>query len=874
MRRTSPLGAGGASAPSLHDARRPPERQSSQGRDGPATHGRDARATRLAVSIVAAVLAGCASELAAGRRHGEAGLCPGEAGFKAAEHPFMLWTRADLAVMRKRVETQEWAKAALQRWLAHKNGKVRELGRLVQYAALGDKDAGQKEKAELMRVLRSPIPRGGAQWITVLRYDLLYGELTAEERKAFEEMARIYIDNAIFQNAVFNPKIFNDSRRYSRYDARKYTRTNWLPNIIWPRKVSANLMAAALRDEKLIRRTWAAYGSWKWYFDEYLCDIGFYSEEFSKMGATPGAMLVYCLAVERLGLNELGFGYTGKGGATMRGHIEGLLHLGYPRIDVGSTRPQYPMLTIGDLRQVGSSQSWNLPSPAFQHSLVMGYTADGGGGTVRWKAHGAWGGVIRGKHAQWDGYGGFTPKMQIPLWFELGHARWPQAGFGYFLAQMRAPNEKRYMPSLLFGLEPIDPREVEAPPGPSAVWPQRGLVMLRADESHGYWESPAPAAAMRLATNYAHNVIDNFALVGFYAFNRPIYLNRQVTPGYASGWSRSIQSHCGLTVDGAEPKFTNATSVRKALPEPVKFVAARSKEVFAGTDLTRSLMLTREYLLDVAHLVSDRPRRCCWFGHALGVQKDDDASRWKQAKLPEGVKELTGVRAFDAGQRAWSMTTLQAGRAGRLAGGRAARPDKAGRGTQGRLPRQWYDRKIGVRMSMLGEAGTTAYAATTPLPVRRVREKGKTGWRHEDVPSEVGGVTVVVARTAPATTFAALHEPFEGGGHRIETFDRIQQTKDGLAVRIVGKPGSGVNDRAMLRLGDNHDKPLTLAGGGESFTFADYAFIRIGPDKVEACGDLRAMKIRVAGRPRLLINDRPVRCPVKDGYLLYSSAPR
>ena len=42
-------------------------------------------------------------------------------------------------------------------------------------------------------------------------------------------------------------------------------------------------MAALLMDEKLIRNVWSAYGSWKWYFDEYLCDIGFYSEKFSKM---------------------------------------------------------------------------------------------------------------------------------------------------------------------------------------------------------------------------------------------------------------------------------------------------------------------------------------------------------------------------------------------------------------------------------------------------------------------------------------------------------------------------------------------------------------------------------------------------------------
>jgi len=63
------------------------------------------------------------------------------------------------------------------------------------------------------------------------------------------------------------------------------------------------------------------------------------------------------------------------------------------------------MLTIGDLRGSGSSrQGKNLPTFAFQHSLVRGYLPDelvGGPeeqgssrGIQRWQAHGAWGGAM------------------------------------------------------------------------------------------------------------------------------------------------------------------------------------------------------------------------------------------------------------------------------------------------------------------------------------------------------------------------------------------------------------------------------------------------------------------------------------------------
>jgi hypothetical protein len=778
---------------------------------------------------------------------------------RTVERPFILWDKKDIAAIRKKIETEAWAKAAYEKLVNNPERHEQAFSNLFQHAIMGDKEAAEKDKKELMRTFRSPIPRGAAQYINVIRYDLLYDSLTADERKEVEEAFRIYIDNQIFKRAILDPKIFNDSRNFSRYDARKYTRTNWLPNIIWPWKVSANLMAAAMGDEELIRKVWSAYGSWKWYFDEYLCDSGFYSEEFGKMGSTPGAMLLYCRALERLGLNELGYGYKGKGGATIRGHIESLIHLGYPRIDVGSNRPQYPMLTIGDLRQSGSSQSWNLPSPAFQYSIVMGYTPDGKGGNVRWKAHGAWGGVIRGKHAQWDGYGGFTPKMQIPLWFEIGQRLWPEAGFDYFLAQMRSPDEDKYYPSLFFGLEPIEPAKVKAPPAQSAVWPERGLVMLRADESSTYWESPAPAIAMRLATNYAHNVIDCFSLSGFYAFNRPIYLNRQVTPGYAQDWSRSIQSHCGITVDGTEPKFTNETSIRQAFTKAVKFVAARSDKVFDGVDLTRSLMLTNEYCLEVTRLSSKEEHSYYWLIHALGQVQSEEQENWKLSSFPSALRPLKKVLACDVGNKPWSLTSLQT----------CALDDPS----KAKLPKEWYERKIGVRLQMLGGDNTTAYTAETPLTMSRYRN-AKGQQQYKEVPSEVGGVTIAAARKAPRTTFAVLHEPFKGGKSNIYEFRTVKQTDEGAVVGIVGKYDTGIDDRLMIRLGDNYEQPLTLADERESFTFADWAYLRISKDKVEIQGNLETLRIPIEGKPKLIVNGKEMKASFIRGYLYYCVPPK
>jgi len=786
----------------------------------------------------------------------------GQTAFKPCDHPFILWTRDDVAELKRRIETEPWARSAWDAWMAAKKDDHRTphpliLRNLARWAVLGDREAAEQEKKELFRVLQSPIPLGGAQEVTILRYDLLYDLLGPDERKAFESAARVYIDQAIFHNAVFDPQIFNDSARYSRYDAKKYTRTNWLPNIIWPRKVSANLMAAALRDEDLIRKTWAAYGSWKWYFDEYLCDLGFYSEEFSKMGSTPGAMLLYCRALARLGLDDLGFGYRGKGGATMRGHIESLIHLGYPRVDLCSERPQYPMITLGDLRQGGSSQGQAFPAPAFQHALVVGTLPDGTGGNLWWRAHGAWGGLTRGKNPQWDGYSNFIPKMQIPYWFELGHALWPEIRFDYFLARMRGPDEQRFNPSLLFGVRPIDPEKAAPPPAPSAVWPQRGLVMLRADESPAYWESPAPAASMRLSTGYAHSASDSFALVGFYAFNRPIYVNRQVTPGYATGWSRGIQSHCGVTVDAAEPKTSDAVNIRIQFAGAMKYAAAESEAVYPGVALSRSLVLTREYLLDVTHLAGDAPRDVAWFIHTPGLRHDDGGPAWAPAELPKGLHPLADVRAAPVGEADWSIVAVQS----------CALDDPA----KAKLPKAWYDRGVGVRICMLGEDGTTAYAARTPLPIAVTQGPDKKRIEVE-ASSEVGGLTIVVCRRAPATTFAALHEPFEGGRPGRTEFRRVAQSDRGLAVAVRGVGNPPADDRILLPLRlDDAGAPQSLAGVRERYTFAGAVRIRIGRDRVEVTGDLRAMALPVEGQPALVLDGKRAPARVEGEMLMYGN---
>lgn len=764
------------------------------------------------------------------------------------KHPFLLWTSRDIAAMRGKVETQPWARAQYERVLTP-GEHCQDLRDLFRYAVMGDRAAGEAQKKKLMGLIASPHPLGAALEFRVLAYDILFDELTPEQRAAIEKKFREYIRYAIKPGGTYDTNVYNNERNYARYDGEKgkYTRTNWLPNIIFPWKISANLIAAALRDEDLIRRTWAIHGSLKWYFDEYLGDSGFYMEEFSKMGATPGALLMYCTAVRNLGLDELGFGYRGSGGASMRGHIESVIHLTFPGVDTGTERWRFERMSAGDVR------SW-LP---FHHATVEGYLANGKGGNAIWRAPGAWGGTRRGRHAQWDGYSNFTPKMTTRLWFEWGHSLWPDSGFDWFLARMRGPDEDAYTPTLYFGLDPIAPERSTPPSVQSRVCPDRGFVMLRAEEGRAHWLSPAPAVCLRLTAPYAHSVNDQLALCGFYAFNRPIYQNPKSDAGYAFKFSRSIRSHAGLMIDGhikkqdwgrtgsVEPSFTHDCTTRHGFYPHVKFVAARTRERYPGVDETRALMLTREYLFDVFVARSAVQHSYVWLVHSFGKAIPDAPERWRKSdNLADLVPELSDVRTLEPGGRPWRLTIRQ------------VRPEEEPENSA--LGDAWWQRPIGVRIHMLGQDDAGAHVAATPKPERPKNRPGE--------PPAVDGVTVASSLWSPSATFAALHEPFEGEP-RVTSFKQIARTDDAVAVRVTGGD-TAIDDRLMVRVGDRADSAMTLSGGGESFTFTGHAFIRSGREEVIVRGGVHALKLHVgSSRPGLVVNGTPVEAEIVEGAL-------
>ena len=857
---------------------------------------------------------------------------------KDTAHPFILWTRDEAEAIRKRIASEAWAKAEYDRMLAGMRGGGETFVDLFKYQVMKDEKAGQAQLEYLLSFIGAKVDerRWSDHYLTALRFDVLFDRLTPAQYQGLADTFRKHI-----QYQLDNP--FPN------------TRTSWLPNMQWPRMISAHLMAVALQDEDLIRRLWGGVNGFKWYLDEYVADGGLYFEEFGKIHSLVGEMLLYCRGLERLGLDELGFGYTGIGKATMRSYVEGLLWLGYPRVDIPGGLPHYPRVSMGDAK--GGYDAMRAPAlqGMFQQSIVIGHLPDGTGG---------WNDFFAANMNGRDHRDAKVEKLQLPQWFEIIVARYPDSPCRYFLAQMRRPGQDKYYPTLFWGLGPIGPKEERStrrmivyqileemkkqgltkaelakrmiassseldklldlenqaitpeslnkvikavgnasafrlaglpPLAPSRVFNERGFALLRADETESYWEGPGPAVALQFATLYVHYVSDCFSLLGYYAYNRPIYVNRTISFGYAGGpYDFHVRGHCGVVVDNLQAQPIGPVPERHDFSPLVKFVAARgfplrpqtsvegevrssdqpkepATRLYPGVDLARGLLLTREYLFDAYQLQSDRPRSYHWLVHALGEARPDELRMWGPSdelqktlfNTPE-IK-IAGERRMGPTDEGWSLSTLQT----------CALPEVS----KSLLGKDWYGRQVGVRVSMLGEPGTTVFTydfpgsyapgspRTAPPLTLPSPQGGEGGVRGADrTPSEVGGVSVVAARKGLATMFVALHEPFERGKHRIRAFWRIQQTDRDIAAGVVGEE-AGVNDRLMMRLGEDCDQPVTLARGEESFTFADHAFVRITKERVDASGHLTGMTLRVTGRPTLLLNGQEQRVSLRDGLL-------
>lgn len=788
-------------------------------------------------------------------RHLLAGLAFGlaiasvRAEFTPCERPFIFMNRRDVEAAKRRWK-EPWARQAFEVSVSHGGGtdKAWPFHDAFRAMVLEDEAVAKKEKARLLSFIGADVsktpPREDRLW-DVMRYDMLYDRLTEEERKGVEDTFRKWIHYHLHEYWRGRTNFIKEEGK-PPWDTR-YTRVNWLPNMLYPRAQGIFMMALALQDEKLIRECFETpVGGFKWWMDHYVADRHFYMEEFKKQGSTFGELLLWCRACKQLGLDELGFGYVGQGdgpghaaGASMKRYVEGWLKLGFPFAPApeGGT-PTYPIVYMGDA------------GPAV---MIQGYAPGATEPDRRWYS------------ARMNGP---IPRMKTALWFEIAHAQWPGAGFDWVLAQMRMPKEDKYYPSLFFDLDPIDPAKVVPFPVASYVAPERGFGMLRMEESGKYWTSARPVATLQFGMQYVHYVHDCFTLMHYFAYRRPIYGRRAFGPhgGYGGDhpWVDSVRGHNGVVVDSMqiEPvdngeNGAQNTRVRHSFADHVKFLAihAEPKEVDVRADqyaketkksvvalypdvaVERALCLTDTYMLDVFNILSDRERTYHWNHHPHGSPQADAADAWTPtadfdggklfsnmprmqkrhgAALKSGQFDLKNVHERDMGNKPWQLVVA--------------------RGGDG----------PGVVIRMLGGQQTTGY-----------RDVGQ------------GVTTTIAERRAPKATFIVLHEPFKGKA-QVTAFERVAETDEGVAVRIRG--ADGLSDRVLLAYGKHTAAPLTLGDGNEQFTFQGFGHVRVTDGAVLLTGDVRKIRLSVDGAVSAVrANGREIPATVREGMLTYES---
>ena len=740
----------------------------------------------------------------------------------AAEHPFCLWTKEQANQIGRRIQTDPVAKQQYDQTVRRVAEKRKLEGMvdgdfldLFNYLVFGDKAAGERQKKALRAFIgQRPEPmkiefaldEKNHQWqigmrshndrhhssnqsINILRYDILYNDLTPEERRGVEEVFRLYIDFHLAGGKPWHPDF-------------RYDRASWLPNLHWWRPISTMAMAAVMQDRKAVEALFHSAGGFKWFMDEYLGDGLFYMEEFCKYECLMHGIILYCETAQNLGWGEYGYGYKGPSGGCARNYIEMYSTIGLPRVEYPGGVVEYPAVSMGD-----SGEKCVLPASPLGRTLY------------------AW---------------------------EMHHRRFPEARFDYFLAQARPKGQQAFLPSAFLGLPPLDAKTKPPQPLPSYASRGRGFALLRADESPAYWDGPKPAVALQFGMYYPHYIHDSFSILRYVANNRMIYARtgKLKKSGYTTNdpFRDHVRGHCGVVVDGLQAKPVDDGNdgvpnhrIREDFAKPVKFVAARAQGIYPDVDQERALFLTDDYLFDVSWLKSTgasagKDRVYDWQVLTFGDVEGSQAAPWvgleKLADRPRAEKpHLRDIRVLDAGDKPFAVTAV-------------FEPQSA--------------TSAGVRVSMLPQRGTLVLSSLTP---------SDTGYGGNQI--ERIGRSILATRAAPDTVFAALHEPFAAGNgsHRVERYECIQQSQSGVGVRVVGKSGSGIDDRILLGYGDGTAGSCELADGHESYTFTDHAWLRVSADTVAVVGGLRRLAIRVDGKPKLIVNSQECPSRIEGGVL-------
>jgi hypothetical protein len=431
--------------------------------------------------------------------------------------------------------------------------------------------------------------------------------------------------------------------------------------------------------------------------------------------------------------------------------------------------------------------------------------------------------------------------------FELAWLRYRDPAYAWVLTQN--PRRDQYDQALWGQLAlthgaPLDDAP-EPPDARSSILPDTGTAMLRAQEGRSYWTSPAPAAVLRFGPWVNHGHHDSFHL-SFHGMGTLLYpdwflqwdYSKRVGARNPTPWSKHSVAHNTVMVDRKNMPLPRPERPLRVLEhefdDAVKVIRIGGA-LYEGVRQTRSLFLTREYLLDVFANVSEQEHTYDWLLRGLGELTIDEAA-FTAYELGEDL----GFGVIDAGvkddpENRWILR------------GATARAD-------GDWTAQWIQSSgVGVRCTMLAAPGTTICRGDTPEYINHY------GFAAKPADGERRFIPMVVARRqGRRATYVALHVPFAGQENPTVT---IRQETDGAGIRVITVNGPGWTDHILYAEDHSGEHQVTTAAGAFRFN-GGYGYIRMRDQDVTGQGRFAAIDL---ARPEagqswpLTLNGRRVR---------------
>ncbi len=737
---------------------------------------------------------------------------------RTAEHPNLLLNQEEIEQLKAKIRDCEWASRLFEKVkIMAEKGSVREMA--ICYAITGEKRYSDSARQRLVGNAQYFLPRyeqldlknqpeygAWSEWGTwAWAYDLTYDTFSAEEHQLVQTWLRIGCQTVI--------------------EGEKFWTTT--PNLVFGKHFNVGLVGYCLDDEELIE--WALNdpgehgperGGFYQVLDSMIKDIHFWGE-------TPIYALHYDLH-GMLALAEAALHYDGtdlynyvseKSGASIKSVIDGYLRLGYPLERTGVGEGSIRMATYGD-----GSTSYS-PSGALLETFLVNPV---------------------------------DPSPSVPVLageLEIAFKRYKESEYAWIINLN--PNRDTYINygravwgyiALTHGVQL--PQKLSPPKAPSGIYPSQGFAFLRSDESPDYWTSGAISVLIMQGKLIGHGHNDYYNLI-LHGKGRLLYPDLNVIqyePTYLN-WTREGIAHNTLLVDHQSPQ-PGPFLTKHDFNDEVKFFAITG-EAFKGVNQTRSLLLTKEYLLDIFHAgdIRGNERDFDWVLHGLGRLYPGNPSAYHptDALVPFywWIDNEMG-RESDA---TWQVDWIQ-----RSAGITEGLQD---------FGKEWFEQEIGVRMRMLGVKGSQIFYGDGPIT------DGPPYHRIDGNPEGFAPVVVVRRRTS-ATSFAAVHEPYEGKP-QIQEVQRLAETEKTIAIRLKSESFTDY----LLAAFDEGEHTLVSADG-EVFIFSDYGYLRFSKGGLLARGKLKSFRVKdqlLDAKSTAKVNDKNVTLKHENEFIIWGNIP-